>query len=65
MISKSSNISAKDYELFLNYSKELGLDRTMVQAAGEIPRSKTAIQCGLRHLVNGLSTQVHQKQWSQ
>ena len=34
MISKSSNISAKDYELFLNYSKELGLDRTMVQAAG-------------------------------
>ena len=34
MISKSNDISAKDYELFLNYSKELGLDRTMVQAAG-------------------------------
>ena len=34
MISKSGNISAKDYELFLKYSKELGLDRTMVQAAG-------------------------------
>ena len=49
MISKSSNISAKDYELFLNYSKELGLDRTMVHSSwGKYPRSRTAIQCGLR-----------------
>ena len=34
MISKSNNISAKDYELFLKCSAEVGLDRTMVQAAG-------------------------------
>jgi rhamnose utilization protein RhaD (predicted bifunctional aldolase and dehydrogenase) len=31
---KGSDFRSKEYELFLEHSEEIGLDRTMVQAAG-------------------------------
>tara|TARA_A100000164_G_scaffold124176_1_gene110114 strand:- start:383 stop:1459 length:1077 start_codon:yes stop_codon:yes gene_type:complete len=34
MIIKDNDFPAKEYELFLKYSEAIGLDRTMVQAAG-------------------------------
>ena len=43
---KGNDFRSKEYELFLERSEEIGLDRTMVQAAGGNTSIKGVIQCG-------------------